>query len=139
MVILTWLGQLQEHFYKIVDTNENRDWNEHGKYCPVKASRVEKELPLDNMHMIRENNETVTKTTSLDMIKPDNKHCKKVIKSLEEWAANILCRDNDYVQDLASTDNETKLCFERTKMHGRKQYLMTKNLQTKQTTIWWQR
>ena len=37
-----WLRQLQGHFYELVDTNANGDWNEHGKYCPVKASRVEK-------------------------------------------------------------------------------------------------
>ena len=126
LVILTWLRLLQEHFYEIVDTNENGDWNEHGKYCPGKASKVEKELPLDYMHMIRANNETVTKITSLDMIKPDNKHHKNVIKSLEEWAAKILCRDSDCIQDLANADNETKLRFERTKAHGRKQYSMMK-------------
>jgi hypothetical protein len=86
--------------------------------------------------MISANDETVTKITSLDMIEPDNKHHKKGIKSLEEWAAKILCRDNNYVQDLANTDDKTKLLFIKTKKHGRKQYLMTKKLQTKQKTIW---
>ena len=59
--------------------------------------------------MIRANDATVTKITSLDMIKPNNKYHKKVIKSLEEWAAKILCWDNDSVQDLANTDDKTKL------------------------------
>ena len=77
LVILTWLRLLQEHFYEIVDTNENGDWNEHGKYCPGKASKVEKELPLDYMHMIRANNETVTKITSLDISNPTTKITRK--------------------------------------------------------------
>jgi hypothetical protein len=33
---------------------------------------------------------------------------KKVVKSLEEWAAKILCQDNNYVENLANTDKETK-------------------------------
>ena len=75
--LLTLLCQLQEHFYEIVDTNEHGDWNEHGKYCPVKASKVENKLPLDNMHMIRANNETVTKITSLDISNPTTKITRK--------------------------------------------------------------
>ena len=67
--------------------------------------------------MIKANSSIETKITTLEMIKPDNKHNKKVVKSLEEWAAKILCWENDYVQDLTKTDNETKLRFERTKTH----------------------
>jgi hypothetical protein len=37
LVILMWLRQLREHFHEIVDTNENGVWNEHSKYCPIKA------------------------------------------------------------------------------------------------------
>ncbi len=33
---------------------------------------------------------------------------KQVVKSLEEWAAKILCRDNHYVQNLANADEEMK-------------------------------
>jgi hypothetical protein len=40
LVVLTWLRQLREYFYEIGDTNENRDWNTHGKYAPVKARHV---------------------------------------------------------------------------------------------------
>ncbi len=119
----------------IVDTNENGDWSQHSKYCPVKT----REFPLDNMHMIKANSSIETKITTLEMIKPDNKHNKIVVKSLEEWAAKILCWENDYVQDLANTDNETKLRFERTKTHEKKLYLKTKKLQTKPTAAWWQR
>ncbi len=40
LVMLTWLRQLEKYFYKIGDTNENGDWNAHGKYCPVEARSV---------------------------------------------------------------------------------------------------
>jgi hypothetical protein len=36
LVVLTWLRQLQEYFYKIGDTNENGDWNTNGKHAPIK-------------------------------------------------------------------------------------------------------
>jgi hypothetical protein len=45
LVVLMLLRQLEEYFYKIGDTNESGDWNAHGKYCPVKARNVSKELP----------------------------------------------------------------------------------------------
>ena len=40
LVVLTWLRQIQEYFYKIGDANENGDWNIHRKYCPVKAKHM---------------------------------------------------------------------------------------------------
>jgi hypothetical protein len=95
LVMLTWLRQLEEYFYKNGDTNENGDWNTHGKYCPVKARSVTKDFPFENINMSKANNTTVGKITSVSWIKPDNKINKKVIKSLEEWAAKILCRDNN--------------------------------------------
>ncbi len=58
--------------------------------------------------MIKANSTAVTKNTSVQWITPDNKNSKQVIKSLEEWAAKILCRDNDYVENLANADEETK-------------------------------
>jgi hypothetical protein len=119
-----WLRQLEEYFYEIGDTNENGDWNTHRKYCPVKARSLTKYFPLENIHMSKANNTTVEKNTSVSWIEPDNKINKKVITSLEEWAAKILCRDNDYVNNKASADNETKKCFDRTKTHGPKQYAM---------------
>jgi hypothetical protein len=42
LVMLTWLRQLEEYFYKIGDTNESGDWNTHGKYCPIRARNVTK-------------------------------------------------------------------------------------------------
>ncbi len=125
LVMLTWLRQLEEYFYKIGDTNENGDWNTHRKYCLVKARSVTKDFPLEKIHMSKANNTTVEKITSVSWIKPNNKINKKVIKSLEEWAAKILCRGDDYVKNKATADNETKKRFNRTKTHGPKQYAMS--------------
>ncbi len=123
LVLSTWLCQLKEYFYEIGDANENRDWNVHGKYC--QAKHVSREFPLDNMYMIKANSATVTKITSVQWVTPTNKNSKQVVKSLEEWAAKILCRDNDYVQTLANTDEEMKKCFQRTKKHLSNQYAMS--------------
>jgi hypothetical protein len=125
LVMLMWLRQLEEYFYKIGDTNESRNWNTHGKYCPVKARSVTNEFPLENIHMSKANNTTVEQITSVSWIKSNNKINKKVVASLEEWAAKILCRDNDYVKYKATADNKTKKRFDRTKTHGPKQYAMS--------------
>ncbi len=108
LVVLMWLCQLQEYFYKTGDTNEIGDWNTHGKYAPDKAIHVTRELPLDNMHMTKANSTAVAKITSVQWIKPNNKNSKQVVKSLEEWAAKILCWDNDYVQNLANAKKRNK-------------------------------
>jgi hypothetical protein len=69
---------------------------------------VTRDLPLDNMHMMKANSTAVAKITSVQWIKPDNKNSKQVGKSLKEWAAKIFCWDNNYVQNLANTDEEMK-------------------------------
>jgi hypothetical protein len=75
--------------------------------------------------MMKANSTAVAKSTSVQWIKPDSKNTKKVIKSIEEWAAKILCQDNNYVQNLANADKETKKCFQRTKKHSPDQYAMS--------------
>jgi hypothetical protein len=75
--------------------------------------------------MMKANSTAVAKITSVQWIKPDSKNTKKVAKSLEEWAAKIFCWDNDYVQNLANTDEETKKCFRRTKKHSPNKYAMS--------------
>ncbi len=97
LVVLTWLRQLQEHFNKIGDNKERGDWNIHGKYCAIRAKDVSKDFPLDNVHMTKANSISLVKVYSVTYIKPDSKPHKTVVKSLEEWAAKVLCRDNDYV------------------------------------------
>jgi hypothetical protein len=125
LVVLTWLCQLQEYFYKIGDTNENGDWNTHKKYAPIKVRHVTREFLLDKMHIMKANSTAVAKITSVQWIKPDRKNTKKVIKSLEEWAAKILFQDSNYVKNLANTDKETKKCFQSTKKHLPNQYAVS--------------
>ncbi len=125
LVVLTWLRQLQEFFYEIGDNKENGDWNAHGKKCAVKARHASKDFPLDNVHMMKANSTSVVKIDSVTYIKPDGKNYKTVIKSSEEWAAKILCWDNDYVQDIAKSDDEMKRRFKRTEKYGSTQYAMS--------------
>jgi len=135
LVVLTWLRQLQEYFFETGDNNESGDWNVYGKYCAVKARHVSKEFPLDSVHMMKANSTSVAKVDSFAYIKPDSRNSKpnsqnnrSVVKSLEEWAAKILCRDNnDYVRQIANSDEETKKRFQRTEKHGSTQYAMTDN------------
>ncbi len=96
------------------------------KYCPVKARNVLKESPFNNIYMIKANSTAVNKITSFQWIKPNIKNNKIVIKSLEEWAAKILYRDNNCVKNKANADDETKKRFDRTKKHGPNQYAMSK-------------
>jgi hypothetical protein len=125
LVVLTWLRQLQEYFFEIGDTNENGDWNTHRKYAPVKARHVTRKFHLDNMHMMKANSTAVAKITSVQWIKPNSKNTEKVVESLEEWAAKILCRDNNYVQNLANADEETQKRFQTTKKHSPNQYAIS--------------
>ncbi len=104
LVILTWLCQLQEHFYKISDNKESGDWNVHRKFCAVGAKNVSKDFPLDNVHMMKASSTSLVKVDSVTYIKPDGKPHKNVVKSLEEWAAKILCRDKIcYVGNILQT------------------------------------
>jgi hypothetical protein len=126
LVVLMWLCQLQEHFYEIGDNKESGDWNVHGKFSAVRAKNVSKDFPLDNMHMMKANSTSLVKVDSVTYIKPDNKHHKTVVKSLEEWAAKILCRNNnDFVRNIANSDDKTKTHFKRTAKHGSTQYAMS--------------
>jgi hypothetical protein len=84
LVVLTWLCQLQEHFYEISDNKESGDWNVHGKYCAIRTKHVSKDFPLDNVHMMKANSTSLVKIKSVTCIKPDGKHTKGVVKSLEK-------------------------------------------------------
>ena len=62
--------------------------------------------------MMKANSSGNVKVESFEYIKPDQANNKSVIKSLEEWASNILYRDsNDYVINIAKADEETKKRF----------------------------
>ncbi len=82
LIILTWLRQLQEYFFEINDSKEAADWNKYGKYCAVRASQVDKDFPLDSVHMMKANSSGNVKVESFEYIKPDKANNKLVIKSL---------------------------------------------------------
>ncbi len=52
---------------------------------------MSKDFPLDNVHMMKANSTSLVKVDSVTYIKPDGKPHKTVVKSLEGWAAKILC------------------------------------------------
>jgi hypothetical protein len=114
LVVLTWLRQLQEYFFEINESKESGDWNKYGKYCAVKLKHVTKEFPLDSVHMMKANSTTHVKVDSFAYIKPDSLNNNLVVKSLEEWASKILYRENnDYVRNIAKSDEETKKRFQK--------------------------
>ncbi len=85
-----------------------------------------KEFPLDSVHMMKANSTTLVEVDSFAYIKPDGQNNKFVVKSLEEWASKILCRENnDYVRNIAKSGKETKKRFKRTEKHGLTQYSMS--------------
>ena len=102
LVILTWLRQLQEHFFEQPENKSQIDWNDSGQYCnvPVKFA-VSKSV--NHVHMSKANNKNASKIESFDSIKQDKKNSKKVVKSLFEWAERILYRENDYVDELTNS------------------------------------
>ena len=79
------------------------------------------------MHMMKANSTLVAKVDSFAYIKPASRNSKpnsqnnrSVVKSLEEWAAKILCWDNnDYVRQIANSDKETKNASKGLKNMGR--------------------
>jgi hypothetical protein len=70
---------------------------------------------------------SVVKIDSVTYIKPDGRHYKTVVKSLEEWAAKILCQDNYYVQNIAKLDNKTKDALKGLKCMGQHNMLCWKH------------
>ncbi len=87
--------------------------------------------------MMKANSTSLVKVESVSCIKPDGKHTKGVVKSLEEWAAKIFCWDNnDYVRNIANFDDKTKKRFKRTEKNGSIKYVMseTSNKPTEEET-----
>jgi hypothetical protein len=47
LVVLTWLRQLQQYFYKLPERSLNRNWSEYGNYCETVLPM--KTTPLANI------------------------------------------------------------------------------------------
>ena len=102
LVILTWLCQLQEHFFEQPENNPLIDWNDVGRYCNVPQKFAVKQ-GVNDVYMAKANNKNPVKIESFDDIKPNNKDSKKVVKSLFEWADKILDRESVYMQDITKS------------------------------------
>ena len=102
LVILTWLCQLQEHFFEQPENSPHIDWNDSGRYCNVPVKFVVSK-GVNHVHMSMANNKNALKIESFDNIKPNKKKSTTVVKSLFEWAERILYRENDYVDELTNS------------------------------------
>ena len=44
LVILTWLRQLEEHFYRQPTKRKSIDWNDNGRYCNAQQNLAVKKV-----------------------------------------------------------------------------------------------
>ena len=102
MGILTWLRQLQEHFYQQPTISPSINWNDNGRYCNAQQKLAVRK-GVNSIHMSKAAATSLHKVTSFDNIKPNKKDLNLVIKSLFDWAVRILHRDLPYVQDITNS------------------------------------
>ena len=103
LVILTWLRQLQEHVFKLPDHSSQADWSDLGRYYAQPTSKAVKK-GVNHVHMANATSTVVHNMKSFADIKPKKKGkgTDKVVRSLFEWADRILCRNNEYVEDIVT-------------------------------------
>jgi hypothetical protein len=127
LVLLTWLRQLQEYFFKQPDTSTHADWSNLGRYIAQPAGK-QVNKGVNHVYLSGATPRNLTKMKSFDDIMPKNKGkgVNKVVRSLQEWADRILSRDNDYVEDIVARSLQ-----QRTKQDQR-EYQMNKKNYSKQ-------
>lgn len=110
LVIMTWLRQLQEYFFS--ESNNDVEWNDHGRYWGIKTGCVDN--GLGHVHMSKANSQEHTLVEDFSYFTPSKETKPGVILSLEEWAANILEPDIPHlVEDEENFSDETKSRFTR--------------------------
>jgi hypothetical protein len=77
LAILTWLRQLQEHFFKQSEIKESIDWYDFRQYCNVPLKHAVTK-GVNNVHMSKANTANAVKIDSFDSIKPNKKNLKKL-------------------------------------------------------------
>ena len=110
LLILTWLRQLEQYFYKD-DGNDDSDvdWNKHGRYYAT--STYLRSSPLANINMAKADG-IKTPVTDVSFFEP--LHRDGVCVSLEEWGARIFKpRDIKIQRDAKSGCEITKQRFDR--------------------------
>jgi len=103
LVILTWLRQLQQHFFNLNETDSKRDWNKKfGRYCGTSSANKYKNLGY--IHMSKATTDELRLVDSFACFVPSKSSC--CITSLLQWAAQILKQD---IPDLSkNADDDTK-------------------------------
>ena len=103
LVILTWLRQLQQHFFNLPETDIKRDWNKKfGRYCGTSSANKDKSLGY--IHMSKATSNKPHLVDSFDWFVPSKS--SRCITSLLQWSAQILNQD---IPDLSkNTDDDTK-------------------------------
>ena len=102
LVILTWLRQLQEHFFLKTDHSKQADWSDLGRYISQPANK-QVNKGMNHVHLTSVT-KVVHRMKSFHDIEPKKKGkgANKVVRSLLEWADMILCRDNNYVDEIVA-------------------------------------
>jgi hypothetical protein len=105
LVVLTWLRQLQQCFFRYNDMQDKKDWNKHRRYCGT-TSKVHGNTPtLSNINMSWVRNEQLTLVTDLSFFE-QNELKTNVVASFKEWAARIL--EPDFPQSLLEAKQDTR-------------------------------
>ena len=73
LVILTWLRQLQEHFYRQPIKSPSSDWNDNGRYCNAQQKLAVKK-GVNNIHMSKATATSLRNITSFYDIIPNKKN-----------------------------------------------------------------
>ena len=103
LVVLTWLRQLQEHFYSLASNNEGLDWNDNRRYVNAPI-RLAVKGGVNNIYVRKANNKGgFYKISTFDDLKPNRMDSDKVVKSLYDWAEMILYWDVTYVQEITKS------------------------------------
>ena len=68
LVILTWLQQLQEHFYRQPTISPSSDWNDNRRYCNAQQKLAVKK-GVNNIHISKATATSLHNITSFDDIK----------------------------------------------------------------------
>jgi hypothetical protein len=106
LVVLTWLRQLQQHFFNQNETDNKRDWHKKfGRYCATNTTNKNKFLGY--IHMSKAKSITPTPVKSFDCFIPSKS--KNCITSLLQWAAQILSQDISFLSETADDDMKERL------------------------------
>ena len=103
LVVLTWLRQLQQHFFNLNETDIKRDWHKKfGRYCAT--SNANKNKFLGYIHMSKANTNTPIPVESFNCFTPSKR--KDCVTSLLQWAAQILSQDIPFISEMQDKDTK---------------------------------